>query len=152
MQRPGESLSVDDVEVLEEAATVDAVEDIDIEEWLTSQAAQSDTITTVEIDGRRVKIALVDEGEENRLLRQSRRPAGPGSANPKELKVDMLAYRRAYVAKSLSKANGRLISPEDPRLLKMPPGILTRLQQEIQRLSKYELPERRQSDPFEFLT
>lgn len=152
MPQPGESLSVDDVRALEEAATVEPVEDIDIDEWLTSQAAQSDTVATVEIDGRPIKIAVVDEGEENRLLRQCRRPAGPGSPNPKELKVDMLAFRRAYVAKSLSKANDRLINPDDPRLLKMPPGTLTRLQQEIQRLSRYELPERRAADPFEFLT
>jgi hypothetical protein len=143
MQRPGESLSALDVEALEAAATVEEAEDVDIEAWLASQAALAKQVGETVIDGKRIKIAVVDEGEENRLLRQARRPK-PG--NPRETQVDMLVYRRLYVAHSLGKAAGRTIDPES--LNGMPPGTLTRLQTEIQRLSKYEIPERPQQDPF----
>lgn len=144
MQRPGESLSVDDLEVLQSAPDVQPAEDIDIDAWLTEQADAGKHLSEVVIDGRRIKIAAVTEGEENTLLRQSRRP---NPQNPKERRVDMLVYRRSYVAFSLSKANGRTIVPEDPRILNMLPGVLTQLQTAIQKLSKYELPER-QTDPF----
>lgn len=146
--RKGESLSAQDLEVLESAAQVEDAEDIDIDAWLTDQAASSKDIGHVVIDGKRIPIAMVSEGEENRLIKQSRRP---DPRNPRgEMKVDMLAYRRAYVAFSLSKATGRAIPSEDQRILDMPPGTITKLMTEIQRLSKYDIPERTQ-DPLSLL-
>jgi hypothetical protein len=140
--RPGESLSVDDVQALESAPVVEAAEDIDIDEWLTGQAAASKATDVVVIEGKRIRIAAISEGEENKLIKQSRKldprdPRGPG-------KVDMLAYRRAYVAFSLAKASGKPVFPE--QMEAVPPGNLTRLQNAIQTLSKYEAPER--PDPF----
>jgi hypothetical protein len=144
VQRPGESLSAADLEALESQAVVEQAEDIDIEAWLTEQAQAGKEFGEVVIDGKRIKVAPITEGEENRLLRSSRRP---NPQNPKEQKVDMLVYRRAYVAFSLSKAYSRTIMPDDSRVVDMLPGVLTCLQVEIQKLSKYEIPER-QTDPF----
>lgn len=145
-QRPGESLSVEELQALESQPDVQPAEDIDIDAWLSDQAAASKEMGEVVIEGKRIRIAVVSEGEENRLIKQSRRP---NPRDPRELKVDMLAYRRAYVAFSLSKAYGKAILAES--LEHMPPGNLTRLQNAIQELSKYELPERNR-DPFAFLT
>lgn len=145
MQRPGESLSVADVQALESQPDVEPAEDIDLDTWLTEQAAAGKEIGYVVIDGKRIKIAPVTEGEENRLIRASRRP---NPSSPKEMKFDPILFRRTYVAFSLSKANGGVISPEDPRIVNMLPGVLTKLQNEINRLSKYDVPERQQIDPF----
>lgn len=147
-RREGESLSTEDLEVLGSAPEVEPAEDVDIDAWLTDQAAAGKQIGHVVIDGKRIPIAIVTEGEENKLLKQSRRP---NPQNPRERTVDMLAYRRAYVAFSLSKASGRVIVSEDPRILEMPPGVVTKLMTEIQRLSKYDIPESRQQDPFSLL-
>ncbi len=145
--RPGESLSATDIQALDDQAQVGGVEpeDIGIEQWIAGQAAQSQQVSTIDVGGKAIKIAAVSEGEENRLLKQSRKP----NPQTREMKVDPLVYRRLYVAFSLTKANGRTIQPDS--LIQMPPGTLTRLQTEIQKLSQYELPERNQ-DPFAFLS
>jgi len=148
MQRPGESLSVEDLQALEAQADVRPADDVDIDEWLTEQAAAAKEFGEVVIEGKRIKVAPITEGEENKLLRQARRP---DPRNPREQKTDIMAYRRSYVALSLSKAYGRSVLPEDPRILGMLPGVLTKLQTTINELSKYEVPER-QYDPFSSLT
>jgi len=145
MPRPGDSLGALDVEALEVTAQTEDAQDIDIDAWLTDQAAAAKETGEVVIDGKRIKIAVVSEGEENRLIKRARRP---NSKDPRDTKVDMLLYRREYVAFSLSKAYGRPVLAE--ALESMPPGNLTKLQNEIQRLSKYEHPEH-QLDPFSFL-
>lgn len=144
MHAPGDSLSAQDIEALEQPAVVEdvAAVDIDIDQWLGEQAAAGKRTSYAVIDGKRIPIAVVSEGEENRLIRQSRRP---DPRNPRDLKLDMLVFRRVYVAFSLSKATGRQVLPE--QLEAMPPGTLTRLQNEIQRLSQYDVPERPQQDP-----
>jgi len=133
---------------VEDANVVDlpqADHDIDIYDWLSEQNADGvDTVTFD--DGSKVKIAAIGEVEENKLLRAARRP-DPQPGNPKNTKIDMLTYRRLYIAFSLTKANGKAVTAE--QLENVLPGRLTRLQKEIQALSKYEREPAVARDPFD---
>jgi hypothetical protein len=162
MPKPGESLSAQDLQVLEDSAQVEEpeAEDIDIDQWLSEQAQAGDAIGHVIVAGpdgksRRLKIAAITEGEENKLLKGSKRP---DPKNPREMRVDPLIYRRNYVAFSLLKAHhGR--TPDDAELavrrealVRLAPGALTKVQNAIQELSQYERPQQERVDPFSFLT
>lgn len=133
-------LAPDSAEVVEQPAVTEP-QDIDIHAWLGQQSAQATDY--VEFDDGRVKIAAVSEVEENRLMKAARRV---DPKNPGQTKVDVLLYRRLYVAFSLGKASGTTIDPD--KLNGMLPGKLTRLQREIQRLSAYEVQPQAQIDPF----
>lgn len=140
-----EHLTVQDMQPIDGEVVEGEVEDVDIEQWLAGQAAEAGRIGYADIEGKRIKIAMVTEGEENKLLKASRRPV---AGNRNNLKMDPLVYRREYVAFSLSKANGRTVFADS--LVNLPPGVLTRLQQAINRLAKYE--GAKQQDPFEYLS
>jgi hypothetical protein len=149
MAKAGESLSAQDLEVLE-SASVEPAEDVDVDSWLADQQGQALRTASVNMGGKLVKIAAIDEQEENNLMRASRRPK---RNNPNEQEMDMLLFRRNYIAFSLAKAQGQgqVKALEYAEKLKsMLPGVLTKLQMEIQKLSAYEIPSRADS-PFSFI-
>ncbi len=156
-RQAGQSLSVEDIQTLEQTAEVTEVEDIDVDEWLSDEATKSIQPGHVDLDGRRLKVMPITEDQENALIRMARKP---DPKNPREHKTDVLAYRRLYIAFSLGMASGRVSWPlNSPDLVELQqlanklkpilPGKLTRLQNEIQRLSAYDLPDQQpRVDPF----
>jgi hypothetical protein len=126
-------LAPESSEEIEEPIVVpDGPQDIDPTEWLAGEREAAGVTGYVVMDGRRLKIAPITEGEDNQLLKASRRPDKQGKIGP-----DFLLYRRLYIAKSLNKANpAKAISHDD--LIVARSGYLSRLQKAIQEISGQE--------------
>lgn len=129
-RRPGETLSVGDLEALESQAEVEDVQDIDPADWL----ARDDTSKTgyVYMDGGRMKVGLLTQGDYERLERDSRvidprNPHGPRKPNANKL-------ARSIIAFAINKGAGRDVVTADD-LLRKPTGDLKAIQDAVLRVS-----------------
>jgi hypothetical protein len=137
-----------------ELGTVDEPEDIDPSDWLSGGgAAVADGVGYFTLrNGKRLKIAMVTDGEENRIRTMSKRPA-PGSPG-RGLKVDFSTYRREFIAFSINKAHGYLKG--DPKqvtgeqLKAQPVGELTQMLKAVMELSGMGTIEDGGTDPESF--
>lgn len=130
MQRPGESLSASDLEALDRAPDVEDAQDIDPADWL----ARDDTSRTdyVHIDGGRMKIGLLTQGDYEQLEREARvidprNPHGPRKPNANKL-------ARSIIAFAINKGAGRPVVTADD-LLRKPTGDLLAIQKAVLRVS-----------------
>lgn len=124
-------------------------QDIDAISWLGSEAERAKEVGFFEIDdGRRLRIAPITEAEDNLMLRQSRRP---NKASGGKIEVDMILYRRRYIALSLTKGDpGHPV--DEAQLNGALSGTLSRLFKAIFLLSGGESTKPELPDPFGFST
>lgn len=109
------------------------VRDIDPAEWLATQ--DGEMVGFVEVEGVRLKIAALTEGETQSLMKRSRRPDPQRPGDPP--KLDSMSFRLGMIVESLNKAN-----PDKPPitanlLAGKKTGVLTQIQDAIMTLSGY---------------
>jgi hypothetical protein len=142
---PGQTLSAADLQALGNKPEPENLQDIDVDTWLGEQARAADRTDYFVIDGKRLRISAISDGERSKLLKVASRP---DPSNPRgEKKLNPTVLRREYIALSLTKAGGRTVFADE--LTRLPGGVIDRLFDAINELSQSEAPEQ-QTSPFTY--